>query len=135
MRSQSTLPVPRGTVLLWDTFGELPALYACASAAFVGGSLAPLGGHNFLEALFAGIIPVTGPYWHHFRWVGRQIISSGLLQVASGWQEAADMLCIDIESAPSREIVRQKALRYIENRRGGALQACRLIRNHLNEKT
>lgn len=132
-RSKTTQPAAPGTILLWDTFGELTALYACASAAFVGGSLAPLGGHNFLEALFAGIIPVTGPYWNHFKWVGEEIVTRGLLQTASNWQEAADMICTQLESALPRETVRQKALHYIARHRGGTAQACRLIQHFLKK--
>ncbi len=47
-----------------DTLGELPALYALAPVAFVGGSLVPLGGHNLLEAAQApgGCAVLHGPY-------------------------------------------------------------------------
>ena len=34
------------------------APYARAQAVFIGGSLAPLGGQNFLEALAQGVAPV-----------------------------------------------------------------------------
>ncbi|MFW5792162.1 MAG: 3-deoxy-D-manno-octulosonic acid transferase, partial [Desulfohalobiaceae bacterium] len=44
LRSRCSGPVPAGTVILWDTFGELIQAYALARAVFVGGSLAPLGG-------------------------------------------------------------------------------------------
>ena len=58
LRSQANPPVAPGTVILWDTFSELTQAYNVARAAFVGGSLAPLGGQNFLEALACGVIPV-----------------------------------------------------------------------------
>jgi len=51
-RSAMKKPAQDGTVVLWDVFGELNKAYQCASAAFVGGSLAPVGGQNFLEPLF-----------------------------------------------------------------------------------
>lgn len=71
-------------VFLWDTFGELEALYAAADAVFVGGSLAPLGGQNFLEPLAQGVRPVIGPYVKNFLWVGRDIVSCGLVRQISG---------------------------------------------------
>lgn len=49
-------------VLVVDTLGELPALYAAADVAFVGGTLVPLGGHNVLEAAAAGLPVVVGPH-------------------------------------------------------------------------
>src|SRR4051794_21940458 len=42
-------------VLLLDTFGELAKMYRFATAAFVGGSLAPNGGHNPIEPAAVGV--------------------------------------------------------------------------------
>jgi 3-deoxy-D-manno-octulosonic-acid transferase len=49
-------------VLLLDTLGELAALYAGAAAAFVGGTLARVGGHNLLEPARAGVPVIYGPH-------------------------------------------------------------------------
>jgi 3-deoxy-D-manno-octulosonic-acid transferase len=48
-------------VLLLDTFGELTDFYACADIAFVGGSIAPGGGHNPLEPLAFNKVVLYGP--------------------------------------------------------------------------
>ena len=48
-------------MLVLDTIGELPALYATASIAFVGGTLAPIGGHNLVEPVHAGCPVLFGP--------------------------------------------------------------------------
>jgi 3-deoxy-D-manno-octulosonic-acid transferase len=57
----------RPDVVLLDSLGELAALYNVATVAFVGGTLAPTGGHNPLEpARFAKPI-VVGPSMHNFR--------------------------------------------------------------------
>ncbi|MDL2315942.1 3-deoxy-D-manno-octulosonic acid transferase [Desulfovibrio sp. OttesenSCG-928-A18] len=66
-------------IVLWDSFGELRQLYAAADVAFVGGSLAPLGGQNFLEALAQGGIPLVGPHLKNFLWVGEDLFTSGLV--------------------------------------------------------
>lgn len=55
-------------IVVWDRFGELKELYALADYVFVGGSLVPLGGQNFLEALVYGRIPHTGIYLDNFLW-------------------------------------------------------------------
>ncbi len=132
LRSKTGQTATEGSVILWDKFGELMDVYARAQAAFVGGSLAPLGGQNFLEALTCGVIPVIGPYWENFAWVGQDIIQEKLLQVASNWEEAVEMLMNHLFFPPSRKTVCQKALQFIKKRQGGAMQACRLI-NHLLE--
>ena len=53
--------------LLVDAMGWLPGLYACATVAFVGGSLVPVGGHNLLEPAWAGVPVVFGPHTAHTR--------------------------------------------------------------------
>ncbi|HYC22229.1 MAG TPA: glycosyltransferase N-terminal domain-containing protein [Candidatus Bathyarchaeia archaeon] len=49
-------------VLLLDSIGELAGCYRVALAAFVGGSLVPVGGHNLLEAARCGVPLVVGPH-------------------------------------------------------------------------
>ena len=66
------------SVLLWDTFGDLPTLYAMGDAVFVGGSLVPLGGQNFLEPAALGLVPVTGRHIFNFLWVGEDFFTCGL---------------------------------------------------------
>lgn len=65
-------------VYVWDTFGELSSLYAIADAVYVGGSLVPLGGQNFLEPLAQGVIPFVGPHIDNFFWIGRELFDEGL---------------------------------------------------------
>jgi 3-deoxy-D-manno-octulosonic-acid transferase len=57
----------RPDVLLVDTVGELAKLYRYATAAFVGGSLAPFGGHNPIEPAAVGVPVCFGPHMTNFR--------------------------------------------------------------------
>lgn len=61
-RSQPGAPLGPGEVLLLDSIGELPGAWSRARAAFVGGSLAPRGGHNLLEPAFAAVPVLFGPH-------------------------------------------------------------------------
>ena len=56
-----------GTVLLLDTIGDLASVYGAASAAFIGGSLVPKGGHNPLEASRFGVPVIMGESFENFR--------------------------------------------------------------------
>lgn len=49
-------------ILLGDVMGQLLLFYAASDAAFVGGSLVPIGGHNILEAAALGLPIIVGPY-------------------------------------------------------------------------
>jgi len=62
-----------GEVLLLDRLGELAAIYTRASLAFVGGTLAPIGGHNLLEPVQSGCAVCFGPS------VGNAEAAAGLL--------------------------------------------------------
>ena len=124
-------PAQPGTVVLWDTFGELNAAYSRAKAVFVGGSLAPLGGQNFLEPLAAGVVPVIGPSWENFAWVGEGLFTAGLVRRTQDWRSAAEALTQLLTNPPARAMVQQKAAAYIDERRGGSRQAGRQIMSAL----
>jgi 3-deoxy-D-manno-octulosonic-acid transferase len=105
--------------------------YRLCRAAFVGGSLAPLGGQNFLEAVTSGVIPVIGPHWDNFAWVGEAFFKLGLVKIAADWRQAANLLAANLSQRPQREKVRRRALQYIEERQGGTDRVCRLIESTL----
>ncbi len=53
-------------VWLGDTMGEMPAYYAAARVALLGGSFAPLGGQNLIEAAACACPVVMGPSTFNF---------------------------------------------------------------------
>jgi 3-deoxy-D-manno-octulosonic-acid transferase len=130
-RSKMNAHAHNGSLILWDTFGELSSAYRLAKGAFVGGSLAPLGGQNFLEPLVCGIIPVIGPSWENFAWAGQEIVENGLVKVAANWLEVVHLLVEILEKPSPHENVRKAALRYLRDRQGGTDKACRLIVDYL----
>ena len=54
-------------IIILDTLGELSKLYAIADIAYIGGSFAPIGGHNPLEAIIYSKPVVSGPSIKNFR--------------------------------------------------------------------
>ncbi|MBU1170768.1 MAG: 3-deoxy-D-manno-octulosonic acid transferase [Proteobacteria bacterium] len=132
-RSGLTESTLMNKVILWDQFGELSYAYALATAAFVGGSLAPLGGQNFLEVLQSGVIPVTGPHWSNFSWVGEEIIQKGLLLIEKTWENVASRLLVQVSSPVPKDLVRQRAIDYLEKKKGGTQMVCERIRALFNQ--
>ncbi len=119
-----------GTVIVWDVFGELAGAYALAKATFVGGSLVNLGGQNFLEPLVFGLKPITGPYWKNFAWVGREIVTSGLVQEVADVKALTDGLLAAIDDGTERAEVIESVRLFILPRKGGSA----LISRHILEK-
>jgi 3-deoxy-D-manno-octulosonic-acid transferase len=72
-----TTPLVAGDVLLLDTLGELPALFAHARFAFVGGTLVPIGGHNVLEPAYAGRGVLFGPHVEKVREAAALLLACG----------------------------------------------------------
>ncbi len=70
-------PLPDDGILLLDTLGELAALYQFADVGFIGGSLAPHGGHNLLEPAYFGVPVVFGPYMQNFAAIAEQFLAAG----------------------------------------------------------
>jgi len=56
----------RADVWLGDSMGEMPLYYAAADVALLGGSFAPLGGQNLIEAAACGCPVVMGPHTFNF---------------------------------------------------------------------
>lgn len=116
-----------GTVLLWDKFGELTPGYALAHRAFVGGSLARLGGQNFLEPLGQGVLPVIGPHWSNFAWVGEEIFTDLVSRSADPEHIAA----ILVSPTLPRDQVRAKFLAYVQARQGATRASVQLLATFL----
>ncbi len=129
---RSNLPnVQNSGVIVWDIFGEMNALYALAGQVFVGGSLAPLGGQNFLEPLTQGIIPIIGQSWSNFAWVGEEIFTQKLvLQIKTG-EELARFFLHTPE--PNRKEIRKKAQQYAQTKGGGCKQVWQTIQKKLQD--
>jgi 3-deoxy-D-manno-octulosonic-acid transferase len=86
-------PCPRDTeVFLGDTMGELPMFYAASDIAFIGGTLAPIGGHNLLEPAALGLPVVTGPHLFNTQEIANMFSELGASVQVQDSAELADAL-------------------------------------------
>ena len=131
LRSELPGPAAPGSVILWDVFGELGTAYGLAKAAFVGGSLRPLGGQNFLEPLSLGVATCVGPHWGNFAWAGRELVDSGLLKEVDSPESLADQMVKFLNRPPKPATVRKRFADYLATRQGGAAQCAELIAGYL----
>jgi 3-deoxy-D-manno-octulosonic-acid transferase len=120
-----------GEVLLLDSVGELPAVFARAALAFVGGTLAPRGGHNVVEPARAGCPVIVGPHVENVAQAVRQLEASGaLVRVA----DAAGLAraCVELLADPAearRRAARGRAL--VEAARGAVERSAALVEEAL----
>ncbi|MCG8686372.1 MAG: 3-deoxy-D-manno-octulosonic acid transferase [Desulfobacterales bacterium] len=130
--SELNTPIQGPAVILWDRFGELRNAYAHANAVFVGGSLCPLGGQNFMEPAVLGIPTITGPYWDDFFWVGKEIFDCDIVIKSKDWKDAAQTMVNTLGSKAHTADNKQKAMEYITSRQGGSKVACQAILDALD---
>ncbi len=83
-------------VILMDKIGLLAELFYGADLAFVGGTLADLGGHNVMEPVLAGVPTLFGPSIDNVRDAAERIIDEKLGEMIHGGDEltAAVNACI-----------------------------------------
>jgi len=120
------------SLVLWDVFGELREAYLQADAVFVGGSLAPLGGQNFIEAFMSGVVPVTGPSISDFLWVGDEVFAEGLVRKGNSKEEVLRLLIESLENPVDKLLLQRKADNYISSKQGGSRKTCEYVEMLLN---
>jgi 3-deoxy-D-manno-octulosonic-acid transferase len=77
LRSESISCPADSQCFLVDSVGELLRFYAACDAAFVGGSLDAIGGHNVLEPAALAKPVLFGPHTFHFADIARQLLDHG----------------------------------------------------------
>ena len=120
-------PAPAPDVLLLDTFGELSKIYRYATAAFIGGTLVPIGGHNPIEPAAAGVPVCFGPSMSNFREIAQVFLRHEAAQEVASAAEAVDFAARMLEDAPLRAEWGERARRCVQQNRGASLRTARRI--------
>ena len=108
-------------VLVVDRMGLLRDLYALADVAFVGGSLAPRGGHNPLEPAAHGRPVLFGPDMSDFAAITDRLRAAGGGRVVDGAQALQRAAAALLED-PDRAASAGRAARRVFETSAGALE-------------
>lgn len=117
-------------VFLGDTMGELPVFLAAADAAFIGGSLVPLGGHNLLEAAAVGVPVAIGPHVFNFAQITEMLVSEGGAVQVDDAHALALCMADWLKDAAARARIGENGLRVVEQNRGALQRLIALIESH-----
>ena len=107
-------------VWLGDTLGEMPFYYGLADAALLGGSFAPLGGQNLIEAAACRCPVVMGPHTFNFAqaaWLAQQ---AGAAQVRPDMQSALACAIQWLQDPVQLEEASSAAWAFAQTHRGAA---------------
>lgn len=117
----------RPDVVILDTLGELVAFYKLCAVAFVGGSLAPIGGHNILEPVMFAKPLLFGPHMHHFPELAEMLrAANGAIQVGDEtdlYTQTAHLLANPTEA----DAMGQRAFQALGSHRGALQRTCEAL--------
>ena len=115
-------------VWLGDSMREMALYYATAQVALLGGSFAPLGGHNLIEAAACGCPLVMGPSTFNFSEAAELSLTAGASMRVPD-MAAAVAGAIELLGTPARRAALSgNALRFAAQHRGAAARmATRIV--------
>lgn len=119
-RSQPQQDAQGAQVLLVDGLGELMAFYAACDAAFVGGSLVPIGGHNLLEPAMLGKVVLTGPHSFNAPEAAALLTGASALVRVQDAASLADALAEALTQADEARARSERAAQAVAANRGAA---------------
>jgi 3-deoxy-D-manno-octulosonic-acid transferase len=107
-------------VWLGDSMGEMALYFAAAQVALLGGSFAPLGGQNLIEAAACGCPVVMGPHTFNFKQAAELALAAGAaLRVADIEAGVAAALRL-LNDAPRCDAAVAHSLAFAASHRGAA---------------
>ncbi len=113
-------------VWLGDSMGELPLYYALAQVALLGGSFAPLGGQNLIEAAACGCPVLMGPHTFNFALAAELALEAGAARRSLNLHAAVALACEPTSPERRREQF-ARCLDFAAQHRGAADRMARRI--------
>jgi len=108
-------------IVLGDTMGELLLMFGASDIAFIGGSLVPNGGHNFIEAAVWRLPLLSGIHVFNFAEASRLLTDAGALTLVDSPEALAQQLVLLVNDAKVRK-ARGLAAQTVANANRGAME-------------
>lgn len=121
---------PRVVVL--DTRGELASVYREAVLSFVGGTLAPIGGHNVLEPAAWGVPVFFGPHTDHCAEMAQLLLAAGGARRIAGIEDMTAAMASLLCDPHARRAMGLSARQVVLDNRGALDQTLGVIANVLH---
>lgn len=130
----SAHPPEAASLILVDQMGLLADLYALGDAAFVGGSLVPLRGHNPLEPAMAGIPVLMGPHTEDFTESWRGLCDRGAAFEIRDATGMADQLLYWMRHAGARQRAGDCGKAFVLEGKGAVARAVSFVLENLEKR-
>ena len=110
-------------VYLLDTIGQLANFYAISSLAFVGGTIAKIGGHNLLEPYLYAVPVVCGPYLFKTKESATILEHCQALFIGQNAQEVENKIIELLQNDNTRINMGTIGKEWLENNRGAVAKS------------
>ncbi len=118
-------------VWLGDSLGEMALYYALSDVALLGGSFAPLGGQNLIEAAACGCPLVLGPHTFNFAEAAELAQAEGAAQRVADMREAVQAALALVNDPPARAQAVAAGLAFAARNRGATDRTLEALREYL----
>lgn len=122
----------RADVWMGDSLGEMPAYYAAADVALLGGSFEPLGGQNLIEAAACGCPLVMGPSTFNFAQAAEASLAQGAALRVAGIPAALAAAADLLRDEAHRRRMAAAGLAFAQASRGSAKRQAQAILDALD---
>jgi 3-deoxy-D-manno-octulosonic-acid transferase len=113
--------LPQGAdVWLGDSLGEMALYFGLSDAALLGGSFAPLGGQNLIEAAACACPLLMGPHTFNFEEAARLAQAAGAAVRLADLRQAVKTAQALVVDAPRQAAMAQAASGFAQAHRGAA---------------
>ena len=126
-RSGGELPTDTTRVWLGDSMGEMPAYYAVADLALIGGTLLPFGGQNLIEAAACGCPVLVGAHTFNFAQATDDAIACGAARRVVDIDGATAEIRGLLSDVNAMREMRDAALSFSQAHRGATTKTIALI--------
>ena len=109
---------PAADLWLGDSLGEMPLYYALSDMALLGGSFAPLGGHNLIEAAACSCPVLMGPHTFNFAQAAQMAQAAGAALRCANLPAALQCAQTRLADAKALEQLRQTAYHWSQSHSG-----------------
>ena len=124
----------RADVWLGDSLGEMTLYYAMSDVALLGGSFAPLGGQNLIEAAACACPVVMGPHTFNFLEAAELAEAAGAALRVANMQDGVQAALVLVNDAAAQGAAASAGLAFTDRNRGATAKTMAALAPFLRPK-
>jgi 3-deoxy-D-manno-octulosonic-acid transferase len=129
---QPTLVDQSADLWLGDSLGEMAVYYGLSDAALLGGSFAPLGGQNLIEAAACGCPVLMGPHTFNFEEAASLAEEAGAALRCAALEPAVATALALVQEPGRQQAMAAAASGFAQAHRGATERTCQALRAYLD---